>query len=680
MGKILDWIDERTGYRGLLHVLVLMNFPVNRAARWRYVWGGSLALMFLLELVTGTLLMTVYSPSESAAWGSVRYIETEVGWGAFVRGLHHYTAHMMIVVTVIHLTVVIVTAGYRKPKEFTFWSGLVLAGVVLGLAISGNPLPWDQRGYWSYQVETGILGTMPVVGSAMKTMLIGGAEFGNLTLTRLYTLHVMVLPFIAVVLLLIHVALMRREKLQLLKSIPQALSGNVPGMEPYWPYQTTRNLIVFAALMSLVVIQVTLHPFDWERSAARRSTEWEPDVSTSEIILEAPADVRIPYVARPEWYMRFLFELRHMVSKEREILMTGVLPLIILLLLVLMPFYEKFFGRRIGFSFAIALTVAGLASVGWLTWSGYQRDKYDVEFQRLRRREIDYAGRAVWLAGKNGIPPEGPVTLLQSDAKAMGPLIFAANCASCHRWNGFDGTGKVVTEIQGKARVAAKASASDLREFGSRKWIAEFLNNPADERFFGNMDNKKGGEKFKNGAMTSWSQEHIGPNKVLQEKHVQAIAALLSQESKRRDDSKPTAAELKLGIELFSGSFTPPDGKDVVHCLQCHDLKSGDPENTGNEGVSPGPNLNGYGSREWLMAFIRNPGDKRFYGSRNIMPAFDKSRISDRELGMLVDWMREEWQREQPAPETDPDVVEEAAVEGVAVPPAPPSENKGDAK
>jgi ubiquinol-cytochrome c reductase cytochrome b subunit len=675
LGKVLDWIDERTGYRGLLHVLVLMNFPVSRAARWRYVWGGSLALMFLLELVTGTLLMTVYSPSESAAWGSVRYIETEVGWGAFVRGLHHYTAHMMVVVTVIHLAVVIITAGYRKPKEFTFWTGLLLAGVVLGLAISGNPLPWDQKGYWSYQVETGILGTMPVIGSSMKTLLVGGGEFGNLTLTRLYTLHVMVLPVIAVILLLIHVALMRREKLQLLKSIPQALSGSVPGMEPYWPYQTTRNLIVFAGLIALIVIQVTVHPFDWERSAARRSTEWEPDVASSEIILEAPADVRIPYVARPEWYMRFLFELRHMVSNDREILMTGVLPMVILLLLVLMPFYEKLFGRRVGFALAVVLTTVGIVSITWLTWSGYQRDKYDVEFQRLRRREIDYAGRAVWLAGKNGIPPEGPVTLLQSDAKAMGPLLFAANCATCHRWNGFDGTGKIVTEIQGKARVPAKASASDLHQFASRKWIADFLANPADERFFGNMDNKKGGEKIKNGSMTKWAQEHVGLKKVLQEKHLQAIAALLSQEAHRREDGKPTAAELKLGVDLFSGDFTPPKGKDYAHCLQCHDLKAGDPEKTGNEGIAPGPNLNGYGSREWLIAFIRNPGDKRFYGARNVMPAFDKSRLSDRDLGMLVDWMRDEWQRET-TPEPDPDVIEDQA----EAPAVPVNDNKADVK
>ena len=74
MSRILDWLDDRTGYRGLLHALLWLNFPVSRTSSWRYVWGGTLMLMFLVEVVTGTLLMTVYSPSEAAAWGSVQYL------------------------------------------------------------------------------------------------------------------------------------------------------------------------------------------------------------------------------------------------------------------------------------------------------------------------------------------------------------------------------------------------------------------------------------------------------------------------------------------------------------------------------------------------------------------------------------------------------------------------------
>jgi ubiquinol-cytochrome c reductase cytochrome b subunit len=146
LGKLSNWIDNPTVYRYVLHTLLLLNFPVSRAARWRYVWGGALALMFLVELVTGTLLMTVYSPSEAAAWGSVQYLETKVSWGWFVRGVHHFTSHMILMVILLHALLVVLTALYRKPKEFTYWSGLVVGVLVLAMAISGNPLPWDQKG------------------------------------------------------------------------------------------------------------------------------------------------------------------------------------------------------------------------------------------------------------------------------------------------------------------------------------------------------------------------------------------------------------------------------------------------------------------------------------------------------------------------------------------------------
>lgn len=653
MAKIRDWIDERTGYRSFLAAIVLLNFPVNRAARWRYVWGGSLALLFIVELITGTLLMTVYSPSEASAWGSVQYIEKEMRWGSFVRGVHHITSHMMLAVILLHGVFVILTAAYRRPKEFTYWTGIILAGLVLGLAISGNPLPWDQKGYWAYQIETGILGTMPGVGSALRTMLIGGSEFGNLTLTRLYTLHVVVLPVLAGILLVVHVALMRREKLHLMKSRPvhPGLEIVSPGgLEPYWPYQGARNLIVFSVLMVLVVAQAAWYPQLRERFLGSPSPNWETDLPPREIALEAPADRDIPYVARPEWFVRFLFELRHRVDKRQEVLVTGALPAAVLLLLLAVPFYESILGRTLGHLLASALVLAGLGAVGYLTWTGYAHDLHDAEFQEARRREIDYAGRALWLAHQNGIPPEGPVTLLQNDAKTKGALLFAAHCAACHTWNGHDGTGRISTEIVAGRRQPAIPRAPDLFGFGTRDWIAAFLQQPADARFFGHADRATGGEKLKNGAMAKWAREALAPAGPLTDKHLRAVAALLAREAARSGPPTEDPAEIELGVAVFSGSVDDEKGEpvDFAQCLQCHNLKAGDPDESGSGGVLPAPDLNGYGSKPWLRDFIRNPSDKRFYGKKNLMPAFDESRLSARELDLLLDWMRGEWARATP--------------------------------
>lgn len=654
MASIRDWVDERTGYRSLLHALVLLNFPVTRAAHWRYVWGGALALLFVVELVTGTLLMTVYSPSEAAAWGSVQYLENEILWGGYIRGVHHATSHMMVLLIVLHGLTVIVTAGYRRPKEFTYWTGLLLAGLVLALAITGNPLPWDQKGYWAYQIETGIAGTMPVIGPALKTLLIGGSEFGNLTLTRLYTVHVIVLPVLASLLLLIHVALMRREKLRLLRTLAERATDSsydvaamTNGMEPYWPNQIARNLFVFTGLMALIVAQVVIYPRLADRGSASKSDEWEADLPAAEIKLQAPADREIPYTARPEWFVRCLFELRHKVDKSREVLITGALPAAILLVLCLIPFFETVMGRQVGHIVAIAVSMLGVIAASWLTLEGYLRDYRDADFQQARQRELNYAGRAMWLARENGIPPEGPTTLLHGDAKARGPLLFAAYCAACHSWNGHDATGRITFEVVDGERRPSAPIGADLAGFGTRDWIASFLARPNDPRFFGHADRVKGGERLKNGEMAKWTAENIKPEGPLTEQHLQAVATLLAREADRRDLGEIDPQVLAQGVGVFSGDVTNDKGEtlEFAQCLQCHALKAGDPDGLGAGGVSPAPDLNGYGSRQWLKDFIRNPGDKRFYGKKNIMPAFDDSRLSERDLDLLVHWMRGEWQR-----------------------------------
>lgn len=648
MSRILDWIDDRTGYRGLLHAAVLLNFPVTRAASWRFVWGGSLALMFFVELVTGTLLMTVYSPSEAAAWGSVQYLESQTQFGTVVRGIHHYTSHMMLVVMVIHLVVLVLTAGYRRPKEFTYWTGLVLAVLVIGLAISGNPLPWDQKGYQAYQIETSIAGTMPYVGPTLRTLLVGGAEFGNLTLTRLYTLHVVVLPFLATLLLTLHFALVRREKLLLNRQLAEQAGAGaaVPESQPYWPFQVGRNLIAFFALMTVVFFQFAVLPRLGESSLVSIVDGAPLELKRHEVVLQAPADPGWPYVARPEWYVRPLFELRHMVSRDQEILITGALPVVVGILLLLVPFYESVLGRTGGHGLAVLVVLTLVLGSAWVTWTGYRRDATDPEFQESRRRELELATRAAYLARENGIPPEGPVALLQTDVRARGPVLFAEHCATCHTWNGHDGTGRVTIDLIDGVKQPMVPTAPDLAGFGTRDWIASFLANPAGDKFFGGAHQLKGGLRLKEGEMTRWAAESLAPSGPLTEEHLRGVAALLARESGRVDDGPFDDAEIQRGIEVFNGDVLDSKGEPVefAQCLQCHSLKAGDPDGVGNGGMSPAPELDGYASADWIRAFIRDPGSARFYGKKNVMPAFDAGRLPERELELLVRWMRREWQ------------------------------------
>jgi len=659
--KIKAWVDERTGYKNFLHAIFLLNFPTKRRSRWQYIWGGALVLMMLVEIVTGTLLMTVYSPSEAAAWGSVHYIETQVDLGWLVRGLHHYTAHMMIVAIIVQIFLVILSAGYRKPKEFIYWTSLLLGGVIVGLTITGNPLPWDQKGYWSYQIETGIAGTMPGIGSTLRSLVVGGSEFGNLTLTRLYTIHVIVLPVIAILLFTIHMALIRRERLRTAKikeasddpDVDFELDEDDPVKDeitqPYWPYQTTRTLILALVLLGLVVIQLMVYPEIKNKHVDVGVLDWEADLKASEIKLEAPADSSIPFVARPEWFVRFLFELRHMVPKELEVLVTAVLPVLLLAILVLVPFYEKVLGEKWGQRFAIFVYVGGFLIIAGISWWGIKTERSAPNYALNRTQEIAYAARASWLASQNGVPPEGPASLLRNDPKSMGPIIFARHCGICHTWNGHDGTGHYLMEMKEGKKVKATPRASDLAKFATTDWISEFLMDPKANKFFGHLGTTKGGDAILNGDMADWADSNVGTEGVLSKEDIEAVAALLAREAKRRDYEPVSDEVIKRGISVFSGiNFKDKAGKVIDfdgYCAQCHAMKAGDPE---DEGGGAAPDLNGYGSEQWLSSFIRNPAAEKFYGEKNVMPGFEESKISQHDLNLLVKWMREEWQRPTP--------------------------------
>lgn len=151
--------------------------------------------------------------------------------------------------------------------------------------------------------------------------------------------------------------------------------------------------------------------------------------------------------------------------------------------------------------------------------------------------------------------------------------------------------------------------------------------------------------------MVDWAGSYVAPEGPLTKKYLQAVAALVAKEAARSDETPASEEVLKLGMAVFSGGELKDAQGEILEfdgrCLDCHNMKAGDPD---NEGDGYAPDLNGYASKKWLVDFIRNPGHERFYGEKNIMPAFDQTQISDRDLGLLADWIRGEWARgEKPA-------------------------------
>ena len=279
MSVLFNWLDDRTGYRGILYAALYENVPGG--SRWRYVWGSTLAFTFMVQMITGMFLWMAYSPSSQTAWESVYYIEHEMSGGWLLRGIHHYTAHAMVVLLVLHVMQVVIDGAYKAPREINFWIGLVLGGLVFALALTGYLLPWDQKGYWATKVSTNLMAIVPGIGQKLQTLIVGGTDYGHHTLTRFFALHAGALPGLLIVLTVVHVFLFRRH----------GLTARKPKRRPdesFWPDQALKDAVACLAVMAAVLI-LTL----WMR-----------------VPLGAPADPSQPYAAaRPEWYFLFLFEL-----------------------------------------------------------------------------------------------------------------------------------------------------------------------------------------------------------------------------------------------------------------------------------------------------------------------------------------------------------------------------------
>ena len=181
------WLDDRTGYHRLLLPIRRRMLPAGPS--WEYSTASCLLWILVVQLITGLLLMATYSPSVTSAWASVHYIE-QSGYGSFIRGLHHYASHALIILFAIHTIRVLLRAGFRPPGELIWVTGLLLIPLVIVWAITGNPLAGTVKGMAQIEVEGSIIGSTPVIGPLIRRILLGGDDVGHLTLTHLYFLHV----------------------------------------------------------------------------------------------------------------------------------------------------------------------------------------------------------------------------------------------------------------------------------------------------------------------------------------------------------------------------------------------------------------------------------------------------------------------------------------------------------
>ncbi|GAN33511.1 MAG: DUF4405 domain-containing protein [Candidatus Brocadia sp. AMX2] len=554
--KLSEWIEDRTGLSKLLKAA--LDEPVHGGAKWSYVFGSGLVFLFILQAVTGIIMTSFYSPSSTSAWGSVYYIQHKTSFGWFVRGLHHFGSSAMIILALVHMFQVFIFGAYKKPRELNWISGVILLLFLAGFGLTGYLLPWDQKGYWATQVATNIMGTVPVIGKYIKIIHQGGGDYGNFTITRFYTLHVFLLPISLVFFLFIHIALFRKHGVTPYWKMREEVYKN--RVDPFWPDQIFKDAVfaigIYAALAGVVF---------WAGGAE----------------LQAPADPASNYLARPEWYFLFLFQLLKYCQGKFLIVGTVIVPALALAFLFVLPFIDRnpsqYPSKRVPFFSAV---FSGLAGIIALTAVAIYHDSHDVHIIHQREDAEKQAARAVKLASR-GIPPAGGMAIFLNDPVYLGEKIFKESCIGCHMVRGEGGE-----------------NGPDFTNFGSREWVTELLRNPKDKKYF-----------KESGAMP--------PVKLPDESLLDMSEFLLSQS----------------GGLLNQNTERVERGKELVlkgNCVVCHPF--------GNKEMKKvAPNLTEYLSETWLREFIKNPADPKFYGTRNKMPGFDK--LTDRELDAVIQYL-----------------------------------------
>ena len=203
-----NWLEERIGWRSVWATIFLRKIPhVN----WLYTLGSATLFVAMIQGITGILLTIYYVPTPDHAYDSVVYITTQLPAGWFIRGLHHWGASAMIVLTAAHLLRVFFYGAYKYPRETTWITGVLLLLVVVGFGFTGYLLPWDQKAYWATTVGTQIAGLVPFVGDWILRIARGGPELSAVTLARFFGTHVWVLPAALASLIGVHLYLVIRN-------------------------------------------------------------------------------------------------------------------------------------------------------------------------------------------------------------------------------------------------------------------------------------------------------------------------------------------------------------------------------------------------------------------------------------------------------------------------------------
>ncbi len=285
--KAWKWLTDRYPVEKALALIPAKQVPIHSRSIW-YMTGSIPLILFGVQVFTGILLMTYYSPGMDTSHASVSRIMNEVQFGWLIRSVHSWAANFMVAAIFAHMFAKLFTRAWRKPRELTWLTGVGLLGTAYAFGFFGYLLPWDQLAYFATVVGLNSAHAIPVIGTDLVHYIQGGEAFNDITLSRFYTVHVMVLPITLVALLSAHLAFLQVQG----ESVPDfyaKLPEDQKKSVSFFPDFTVRELGLHFAVLSLLVIIATLFP--WHLG------------------LEADPLMSAPVGIKPEWYFWAQFQI-----------------------------------------------------------------------------------------------------------------------------------------------------------------------------------------------------------------------------------------------------------------------------------------------------------------------------------------------------------------------------------
>jgi len=403
---MLNWLDQRTGI--VTQAKEFLTEDVPGGASYWYAFGSATVFAMILQIATGIFLTFYYAPSTATAWESTKFLIEKVPAGGFVLSLHYWGASAMIAFMVLHLLQVLLWGAYKKPREIQWIVGVILFILTLVLGLTGYLLPWDLNALLASRVAINIAGNAPILGPGILNFLQDGNGIGTLTINRFFGIHVWLTPALLVALVGAHLAIFRWNG----PAGPPI--DEQPKLKPgrFWPDQMFMDTVVSFGMFAIIIALAFFAPATLDDKADPNNTQF------------------VPY---PAWYFLALYALLDVVGAAPAALVqsltlfaTIIMPGLLVLLLILLPFIDKNPSRRLSRRpWILALTGLTLAGAIGLSFFG----QYNIMEQQALHGITPGASKTTASSTSGGAASGGAAS---GGASAAAGAAVYAQCAGCH--------------------------------------------------------------------------------------------------------------------------------------------------------------------------------------------------------------------------------------------------------